>query len=70
MYLSNYVREFITNHFLYIQPHLRGCFVGPLVPDDALADRAGRSHSSARGGRRVWYSARLSRSDAEDAPSS
>ena len=49
--------------FINVEQMLRGCLIGPLVPDAGVADRAGLSHSSASGGRIIRYGARHSQSE-------
>ena len=49
--------------FINVEAMLRGCLIGPLVPDAGVADRAGLSHSSASGGRIIRYGARHSQSE-------
>lgn len=49
--------------FINVEAMLRGCLIGPLVPDAGVADRAGLSHSSASGGLRIRYGARHSQSE-------
>jgi cytochrome b involved in lipid metabolism len=49
--------------FINVESMLRGCLIGPLVPDAGVADRAGLSHSSASGGHIIRYGARHSQSE-------